>query len=204
MKEDSLSTKDMLLNIGSMRHKALRLADQKKKYSELLRIILEKDFYYDDNESIPSLKELSSATGLKYGKIRKLIEEAYSDLVLNYETKAIFSFTKIRYEFLMRGWQKEKFLALEADQLPVVPRVGEQVSLPFFSAHLGEKHFYVEKIDHKFEEDAQIISIWLRAGTYNSYWHYRKDKAQEENELPFFDFIKMDDFELKKKLKVGV
>lgn len=203
MKEDSMSTKDMLMDISSMRSKAMKLTENGKAYNVLLKDILERNLFYDDEAPMPSLKDLSAATGLKYGKIRKYMEEIYHDLVLDHEVRPVFSFVKIRYEFLIRGWTKDKFMTLEADQLPVVPRVGEQVSIPFFAAYLKTSHFYVDKIDHSFEEDLQTVKIWLKQGYYNSYWHYRKDKAEEEHEVGFMDFFDLEEHELKRKLGVG-
>ncbi|TPE43312.1 hypothetical protein [Pontibacter mangrovi] len=203
MNEDSLSTKDMLMDISSMRSKAMRLTENGKAYHVLLKDILARDLIKNDEARVPSLKELSAATGLQYGKIRKYVEEIYHDLVLDLEARSVFSFTKVRYEFLIRGFTKDKFITLEADQLPVVPRVGEQVSMPFFYAYMKTSRFFVEEIDHSFEEDSQIVRIWLTQGYYNSYWHYRKDKAKEEHELGLMDFFHLEEHELKKKLGVG-
>ncbi|WP_439880739.1 hypothetical protein ACSX1A_16475 [Pontibacter sp. MBLB2868] len=204
MKEDSLSTKDMLLNIGSMRNKAHSLIGNGKGYEDLLKCILARDFYHDEDIPVPSLKELSEASGVKYGKVRKLIEAIYDDLVMNYEARPVFTFHKFRYELLIRGYSKNKFLSMEVDQLPIMPRVGEEISLPFFSAYLETSHFFVEKISYELEEEVQVVQIWLQAGYYNSYWHYRKDKAKEEHELGLMDFFRLDEFELKEKLKVGL
>lgn len=203
MKEDSLSTKDMLMDISSLRSKAMRLAENGKAYNVLLQDILARNLFYDDEARVLSLKELSAATGLKYGKIRKYMEEIYHDLVLDHEARPVFSFTKVRFEFLISGFTKDKFITLEAGQLPVVPRVGEQISIPFFHAYLKTSHFYVDKVDHCFEEDAQIVKIWLQQGYYNSYWHYRKDKAKEEHEVAPMDFFHLEEHELKRKFGVG-
>ncbi len=203
MKDDSMSTKEMLMDISSMKQKALLLAENGKAYTDLLKDILARDLFYDEEASMPSIKELSQSTGLKYGKIRKYIEAIYQDLILDHEARPLFTFSKVRYELLIRGWRKDKFMTLEADQLPVIPRVGEGISLPFFSAYMENSNFFVEKIDHRFEEDTQIIKIWLRVGSYNSYWHYRKDKAKEEYEVGLMDFYHLEEHELKKKLGVG-
>jgi hypothetical protein len=192
----------MLLNIGSMRKSALELSNKDKKYSGLLRQIVKDDFFYGEGK-VPSLKEVADRSGVSNSKARKLIEDIYNDLVLEHESRAVFSFPKVRYEFLIRGSERSKFIGIDVEQLPVMPRVGEEVSLPFFSAYIGTTSFYVEEIMHEFEEDCQVVNIWMRAGSYNSYWHYRKDKAKEENELPFFDWLNLEEQELKKKLNVG-
>lgn len=203
MKDNSMSTKDMLMNISSMKIKALKLAESGKEYAVLLKDILSRDLFYDDEAYMPSLKELSQKTGLKYGKIRKYVEDIYKDLVLDHEARPVFSFVNVKYNFLIRGMRRKKFMSLEADQLPVMPRVGEEFSIPFFSAYMETSLFFVEEIKYDLWEDTQIVNIWLRAGSYNSYWHYRKDKAIEEYEIGFMDTFHLEEHELKRKLGVG-
>ncbi|WP_266202764.1 hypothetical protein [Pontibacter kalidii] len=202
MKEDSLTTKGMLLDIGAMRRKALGLVENGKPYNVLLQHILAKDFYYDEEQTLPSLKELAEASGLKSGKVRKYIEGIYHDLALNYETKQMFSFVKVRYEFIMRG-RRKRWLTLEADHLPIAPRIGEEIMMPFFSEYLGTARFYVDEVNHEFEEDVQVVKLWLREGDFNAYWHYRKHKAKEEYEISIHDWFDLEEYQLKRKLGVG-
>lgn len=131
MKEESLSTKSMLLDIGAMRSQALPLLEKEKPYSGLLRVILSRDFYYKDDVPVPTLKELCSETGLTYGKAKKLIEQIYFDLVLAEEgLRPVFSFKRQRFEFLLHGRGK-KYLNFTTDSLPILPRVGENISIVF-------------------------------------------------------------------------
>jgi hypothetical protein len=202
MNEESLSTKEMLLNIWSMRAAALKLASNGKGYSGFLKILLE-NYYNDDDLPFPSLKEFSVMSGLRYEKVRKYIADIYQDLVFDGENRPVFSITKVKYTFNIRGRKQDLFMSMVVAQLPVLPRVGEEVSIPFFSAYLKEAHFYVEEVRHKLEEDTHTIEIWVQPGYFNSYWQFRKDKAKEENELSSMDFFSLSEFELKKKLKVG-
>ncbi|MER2998956.1 hypothetical protein [Pontibacter populi] len=192
----------MLHDIRAMRSGALKLVERNKAYSELLRQILCYDFYCGANK-LPTLKEMATEAGIGINKARKYIQEIYHDLVLDDESRPEFRFSKVSFAFLIRGDKREKFIGIEVSELPVMPRVGEGISLPFFSAYLGTTSFFVEEISHDFYEDCQIVNLWLKAGSYNSYWQYRKDKAKEEDELHFFDFLNLDDSELKRKLHVG-
>ena len=74
---------------------------------------------------------------------------------------------------------------MESNHLPVIPRVGETVEIPFFRAYLDNTWFHVEKVRHEFTDTGQEVEIFLLPGEYNLYWHYRKDKAEEEGELHF-------------------
>lgn len=203
MKEQTLSSSDMLMNIGSMRSVASKLLRQNKSYSNLLEQILQYDCFDDEDKPIPSIKDLARASNLKYAAVRKQILAIYKDLVLDHEVRPVFSFSKVSYSFFIRGLKKDKILHVEVEHLPIMPRVGEEICLPFFSAYMGTSRFHVEKVEHEFGDGTQEIVFWLREGYYNSYWHYRKDKAKEENELGVFDFFELNEFELKRKLKVG-
>ena len=54
--EEKLSSKEMLLDICSMRSRAVDLLKEGKEYNTLLAIITEKDYYYDGSLRLPSLK----------------------------------------------------------------------------------------------------------------------------------------------------
>lgn len=203
MKEQSLSSKEMLLNIGSMTGNATKLLKLNKSYSKLLEQILKYDFVQHDDAPAPSIKELVKASGLKYEAVRTQLQAIYHDLIVGDDELPVFSFPKLRYSFLLRGLGKDKLLHIAVDQLPAIPRIGEEIRLPFFSAYLGTSYFHVEKIEHEFTDGEQEVIIWIREGFYNTYWHYRKDKAKEENELSLFEFFHLSEYELKAKLGVG-
>lgn len=87
--------------------------------------------------------------------------------------------------------------------MDVVPRVGENIDIPFFKAYLDTTVFYVESISHELNDQLHEINIHLKRGYYNLFWHYRKDKAKETNELRSKDLIELDDYDLKNKLRIG-
>lgn len=201
MKEDTLSTKEMIVNIKSMRKLAMSLIKNEKAYNLFLNQLLNSD-YFSGKAKIPTLKILAETSKLKTGVVRAFVEEIYHDLVFDYDAKPPFAIKKICYEFYIRGWGKKR-LSVDFVDLPIVPRIGEELSLPFFTAYFGTSSFFVEKIKHEFEEDVQTICLWLKQGSYNLYWHFRRDQAEEEEELHFTEFFSGDDLELKRKLKVG-
>ncbi len=53
-----LSSKQMLLDIGAMRKYALKLLEENKPYTHLLKEILIDDYYYVESKPLPSIKEL--------------------------------------------------------------------------------------------------------------------------------------------------
>lgn len=50
---EKLSTKQMLIDIASMRRHALSLMQNEKDYKVILKAITDKDYYYDDSLSFP-------------------------------------------------------------------------------------------------------------------------------------------------------
>ncbi|RIJ42669.1 hypothetical protein D1627_02095 [Pontibacter oryzae] len=186
-----------------MKSNGLALLKQDKPYTKLLQHILIDNDYYSKSVPLPSIKELAKALGLNYAELRRQILEVYDDLGLGDEVVPTFSFPKVRYTFMLRGMTKDKYLYLEVDQLPVMPRVGENINLPFFSAYMRTTQFYVENVEHEFTDGLQEVVFSLREGYFNSYWHYRKDKALEEDEIDILEYYRMDKYDLKKRLNVG-
>ncbi|MDQ3396041.1 MAG: hypothetical protein M3512_18300 [Bacteroidota bacterium] len=118
---------------------------------------------------------------LSYTKVRKYLTEIYHDLILIEDTIA-FRFPKVIYSFNISG-HHDSFISFETQSLPVVPRVGENITIPYFKAHLHTDYFHVESIGHTFRDLEQTIDIWLKTGTYNLFWHFRKDQADEEGKF---------------------
>lgn len=84
-----------------------------------------------------------------------------------------------------------------------LPRIGENVTIPFLKAKVDTDYFYVDDIRHHFEGNTQRIDIHLLSGSYNSYWYNRKHQAIEENEISFREIYDLYEFQLKKLLRIG-
>ena len=198
-----LSNKEVLRNISSLKANALKLLENGKPYASLLRYILEQNFSTIGILKIPTLKAISRESGIQYDKVRKYLNEIYQDLLFDPDAYPVFNFSKIHYEFVIEGWTKDKSITALVDKLPVVPRVGDNITLPFFTAYLQSSFFHVEKVEHEFDEDEQVVVIYLKVGNYNQYWHFRKDKALAEDEISAMEMNKLSDEELKMELRVG-
>ena len=84
-KEIKLSSRQIILDIGSMRKHAMKLLETEHEYNALLSTLLRTDFYYDDNAPLPSLKELSIDSGVKYGKVNRQLRMIYEELIFTKE-----------------------------------------------------------------------------------------------------------------------
>jgi hypothetical protein len=196
------SSKGMLLDIFSMRSRAIKLMEKENNYSSLLKVLTETDDYYDDDIPLPTIKELSERTGITYHKVRKQIEDIFTDLSDSFSKDSQpFLFPKKEIIFHLRTWHGSKMML--AEHLDYIPRVGEEVFVPFFRESLGSEKFYVSQISHKLTDEVQRIYITLNSGWYNLYWHIRKDQALENHEISFSDYLyKKTDTEIKDELRI--
>lgn len=196
--EKTLSSKGVLLDISSMRGFASQLLGKGKRYEALLRLIIEKDYYNDNDLPLPSLKELQERLGLKYALVRKHLFEIYDDLLDHQENSIDFSIKSVEYVFGM--WYFDNYVSLVINQLPVMPRVGEQMWIPYFKEKVGTNLFFVDSVHHYFNDTKQSISISLSPGSYNSFWAIRKDEAYLKGEISSNEYFTSKDDNAKKKL----
>lgn len=192
------TTKGMLLDISAMRSQALQLLNRGKEYDDFLNYWLSKYNYWDDDSSFPTLKEVSSETGLSNSKLKRFVKLIFDDLILGKDEGVEIIMNKIEYMFWMTYFDKSHVFIVK--DLPVVPRVGEEVDLPFFKNTVGTTSFYVESVKHEFQDAKQYVVIRLKSGEYNKYWHIRKDEALIKGELHWRDFYSLMDYQLKEKL----
>lgn len=167
-------------------------------YTVLLDFITDKDYYNDEDLSIPSLKEISSSINISYDKLRRKLKKLYNE-VSSYDKTVEFPFktktTKVL--FYLKGFDDSKTFFMQ--DLKRIPSKGENVRVPFFKELVGTDCFYVSAVHHEFNDDEHEICIWLYRGFYNSYWDLRKDQAFETGELGWQDNSK-EEYELKKTL----
>lgn len=155
----------------------------------------------EENKNYPLIKDLVALSGLSYDKVRNQLQQIYKKVIDMAEEDLSFTMKEVEYIFYANT--DKKSLSFKVKSLPVVPRVGEQISIPFFGAYLDNYSFYVESVNHDIEEDRQIVSIDLRQGYFNPYWYFRKAQAWEEGEINFDDLKNLNEYELKGKLKLG-
>ena len=196
--EKKLYAKDILVDIKSMAGFAKQLLGKGRDYDVLLDHLLS-TFCIDDIPQ-PSLKQLQNQLNITYTILHKQILSIYDDL-MNYEENEIdYSVKKVEYIFSLRYF--DRYVSFKLDHLPVMPRVGENIELPFCKAKLGTDFFYVNSIHHYITCEKQIIGIDLRFGSYNQYLHWRKDEAYLKHELSNEEYHAPMDYTIKEKLKL--
>jgi len=169
-------------------------------YKPILDFLMAKDYLNDDNIPLPTFKEMGAELGVKMYHLRKNIKDLYDEIFSN-ENGVKFEFKEIEMYFFLKYF--ESYQSFIFRNLGYLPRVGEELELPFVNAGVNTSYFYVDSITHCLQEGKQMIYIYLKSGSFNSYWRYRRDEAEMKREFSFDDIIKLDDYELKKKLGLG-
>lgn len=199
--ERTLSTKGMILDICSMRTRAIQLLQVEADYNSLLKYLTDKDYYSDDSLSIPTLKEVSASINITYDKTRILIKKLYARLVTDDDhTELKFKYEKVEYWVYAKGIYKS--IAFQLENMLVVPRKEETMIVPYFKEYLGTDFFHIHNISYYMEDNRQIVSISLKRGAYNSYWDLRKDQAEETGEISMHDSLMKNDREIKEMLNL--
>ncbi len=192
----------MVLDIGSIQTQAKSLLNPKMAYNDVLEALIKTNYYYNDELQIPTINQLSEATSLSSAKVRKHIRAIYED-ILKASTNSnhhAFTFEEISVFFVLTNRANDKHLTFETTALPVIPRVGEDIQIPYFSAYLDTTSFYVDSVIHDLEDNKQVIYIHLEPGHFSPYWHFRKDQAYQEGDISIKDLMDCSEYELKKKL----
>ncbi|WP_026914899.1 hypothetical protein [Christiangramia portivictoriae] len=136
------------------------------EYEQIADILCAHDYFDDDIDiPIPTMTSISRDTGIKFTKVKKQLKEIH-DLIFSKDGENL-SFNKTRYRICFSDHGDHFEINLK--HLPVVPRVGDNLDIPFIKARLAWGLFYVEEIDHVFDNGTQIIEIWCKTGRANQY-----------------------------------
>ena len=188
------TTKRAIIDLMIVEEQVVRIFEDNERYKDFIDFIFSKDFLNDDDLKFPTIKDISNAIGLSPSKVTKLIKEMYDDF---FDNK--FNFSKVEIIYFIT--YLDNYLQFNCNDLKFIPRVGEQIDMSFIEAKIGTNMFYVDKVEHTFENDVQRIYITLRAGLFNTYFHFRKSKAYEQREISFDDYYSGDDYLIRRKLK---
>ena len=195
---EKFSAKNALYDLFSIAPQLRNVPQERPEFEPLIKFILLKDFYYDEDIPYPSLLEVQNKLGIKTHTLRKLIKDLYEYILDQEEPYLNFKKTKVTFHlsYLDRRFQ------FPVKHLPVIPRVGESFEISFANGKMDWKQYYVDHIYHSLELDTQRIFIVLKNGKFNSYLKFRRDKADTLKELHFKDWF-IDDWSFEQKLQKG-
>lgn len=193
-----ISVKHIVIDLIYLSNQLKDLYKGNSEYLPIIDFLYDKDYLNDELDiPFPKLKDLEEATGIKPHILRKLLLKMHNE-VFNSESKVTLNFTKVLYRFYMKFYNQSCYF--EVDHLPHLPRIGENINLPFTKSCIDINSFYVENIIHELINDTQVISLWLKVGNYNEYWRFMKDRAIELRELGFKELHEFEEDVLKQKI----
>lgn len=197
MLKENLSPKHILVDLLSVHCQLSDFFKNDEQYKPIINFLNSKDYYNDPDIPYPTLKEAEKETGLSATKLRKFIVEMYSR-IFDFESGDSLKFSKAEYSFYMKHYDLHAQFTLK--HLNHIPRVGEELSLPFVKEKMNTSHFYVDNVYHDFDNDVHRVSIWLKGGSYNSWWKLRKDEALQKREISPLDEYNMHEYQIKEQL----
>ena len=198
-KKREYSSKGIIRDITSMQKFLPGFLNLEKDYKDLLEHFISID-YSNDETPYPSIKELQTKLGITYSVLRRKLYQLYEDLADHENLGVAFSIKKVEYVFCLEYFDNREYITI--DELPVIPRVGEQIWFPFFKAMVGTEYFYVRKIDHYFDDTKQSITIRLGSGEYNLFWHLKKDEEYEKGNVSWDEYYSSMDYRLKERFRL--
>jgi hypothetical protein len=194
---DNPSPKQIIKDVMTMRNLVISMLDKTKKYYPLFKILTDKDYYNDEDLAYPNIKQLSEWTGLSYQSTRNLLVKGYKEIYLMTYDHPV-QINSVKYIFYIKGFDNS--INLNFSNLPVIPRIGEAINIYHFKALVGTDYFFVDDIQYEFNDQTQLIYLWLKTGSYNLYWHFKKHQAIEEGKLSTNNLFDLHDYQLRDKL----
>jgi hypothetical protein len=196
-KEREFQPKEIARDLISMQKFLPGFLKLGKDYNDIIEYYLSLDLDNEDTH-YPSINELQVKLGISYSVLRRKMFQLYEDLSHHDNLGIDFSIKKIEYVFWLEYFDKRAYITI--NDLPIIPRVGEEIRFPFFRAMVGTEYFHVRKIDHEFDDTKQSINIILGSGEYNLFWHFKKDEEYERGNISWEDHYSSKDYQLKRKL----
>jgi hypothetical protein len=184
--KDPLRVRDMLSDLISARSGLAKLQGLGKEYDPLI------DEIQTMSRPLPASKTLQEKLGLTAGKLRKWLEILHGDFLIAIEDNPdVLQFTQVVHLFCAPGFRDYRTFQC---RLVVTPRVGDTLYLPFLAGVTGSSRYYVDSIEHEYEEEKVCITVYLKAGIYNQHMAYLKDQALFERKLDYGQIIELRDY----------
>jgi len=180
MNDDTISSKQIRFAVPYLPKVARSLLNKGKNYDALLLEVLKYDALSEEDQHFPTNKELQSVLKLSPGQLRTQLEAIYEDFLNAMgDSNTAFDFGEILVEFYVRGIF-ERSVTFYA-KINYLPRVGENLELPFLRPIFHFNTFNVRSVRHSLENDSQHISVSVKEGGFNLFEHLELEQAKSEN-----------------------
>jgi len=198
--DKSVTPKQALKDIFSLGMFNKKLLDPSKDYYPLLKLLDDND-YYPGDLPYPDLKTMERLLGITHSVLGRWILTLFKQMLSEINSPVPINFLTV-VEFYFQGYSRHMTLLVEG--LDYLPRVGETIYSSYFSEYLGGSFLYfVESINHHFDQGEHRITMFIKNGNYNLYWHLRKDEALATKEISIQDEYEKSDEQLKTLLRIS-
>ena len=197
------TTIEIFLCIASMPKWSKLLINEQptKPYIEMLKALVERNFYKERNERL-TIKAIATDIKIDSGKVVKWLPMIYEDIYeLNENKPDLFYDNGIAVRLYMRHYDDTETYRLS---LPALPREHEIFRFYFAKSKVGTDYFWIERIEYSIEDDSCEICIWLHGGIANKYRTFLFEKAKFYNSIGFMDAHNMTDHEIDNELKIFI
>lgn len=178
---------------------SILLQNSDKQYRDFIKWYAEKYFKNESGGKV-TIQNLAKEFGISgSSKITKWITEAYNDIFkLQTDSPDLFKEEHgVKLDFFIKNHDDSACVSL---WMPVVPRVYEEMYLPFLKAKVGIEYFWVEKILYSVDGSETEITAWLNGGFVNRYREMLMHRADFENKIGLYDNHQLSNYEIDEKL----
>jgi hypothetical protein len=191
-----LRVQEMLRDLSRARPGLTKLRGKGKDYDPLIDVIVAigpKDW------PLPASKALQEQFGINAAKLRKWLDALYWDFMTAIEEDPdLLQFRQVSYLFCVPGFRDYRTFQC---RLPVPPRVGDTVMLPFISEVTGSSRYYVDSMHQEYQDDQVCVVVNLKRGIYNQHMAYLIDQALFEGKLTYGMLIELGDYRIEDYLR---
>jgi len=196
-KKEPIRARDILINLSLARTALAKLKNKGKEYDPLIDTITA----IGEDDPIPASKDLQRRFSISPAKLKKWIDTLYEDFLNAIRTDStVIQYTRLDHRICIYGFRG--FISFLC-QLPITPRIGEAIDIPFIGAYTtgSRGSYYVYDISYEFGDSIMTVNIWARQGFYNKHFEYLKDRADFEGQLSKVKSYGMTEYEIEKELK---
>ena len=187
--------KDAFLDLCYAKPVLRWLKGRGKPYDALIEVLLK----IGEEDPLPIGKDLQQQFSLTSAVLRRWVTLLHEDFLSAIAEEAdVLQFPAVEHHFLIEDFANHAFFTC---RLPVTPRVGEEVEVPFLQRYAGSGRYHVNRVVHRYEEGRTIITVWLQTGQYNQHYEYLKDRADFEKAIDFRTLIMGNRYEIEKILR---
>ncbi|TGE21508.1 hypothetical protein E5K00_14575 [Hymenobacter aquaticus] len=186
--------KDVFIDLYYAKPALLRLKGRGRPYDALIDIIL----VMGEDDPVPAGNQLQQQLGISASVLRRWVTLLHEEFLALIDADAdVLQFPLVEHRFLIDDYTNKASCVC---RLPVTPRVGEEVELPFLKNYAGSGSYHVYRVTHSYEEGRTTVTVSLRPTRRNQHYEYLKDRAEFENTIDAYTLIMGNEYEISKRL----